>query len=123
MGGCARVCERERLDVINFEQPLIYLLYNQTNMLTKKQAEEIYMIKLSQHTRHSNELSPDYCQRSLRGKCSFVAKTYGVSPRSVRDIWNRYTWEEATCHLWRHEQAGAIKICETSSKKVIYELD
>ena len=86
-------------------------------MLTEKQAAEIYMLKLSQRTRHSNVLSPDRCMRSLRGKCGLVAKTYGVSPRSVRDIWNRYTWEEATCHLWENEQAGAIKISETFQKK------
>ena len=99
---------------------ILFRLKSSENMLTEKQAAEIYMLKLSQRTRHSNALSPDHCMRSLRGKCGLVAKTYGVSPRSVRDIWNRYTWEEATCHLWEHEQAGTIKISETflsSSRK------
>ena len=90
-------------------------------MLTEQQAVEIYSHKLSLHARRSNSQSSDTCLRSLRGKCGRVAKMFGVSPRAVRDIWNRYTWEEATCHLWEHEEEGAIKISETCSSSKVFD--
>lgn len=36
----------------------------------------------------------------LRGKASVIAKQYGVSPKTIRDIWNHKTWYEATFRLW-----------------------
>jgi hypothetical protein len=45
------------------------------------------------------------CKQALagsnaRGVSSQVALFYNVSPKTVRDIWNRITWKFATCHLW-----------------------
>ncbi|EKX36362.1 hypothetical protein GUITHDRAFT_165776 [Guillardia theta CCMP2712] len=35
---------------------------------------------------------------------TFIAKKYGVSSKTVRDIWNRRTWAEATKPLWTDEE-------------------
>ena len=58
-------------------------------MLTEQQAINIYHIKL----RH---LEDQKCKFSLRGMSGPVSKTYGVSARTIRDIWNRKTWTFAT---------------------------
>ena len=60
-----------------------------TPMLTEQQAINIYHIKL----RH---LEDQKCKLSLRGMSGPVSKTYGVSARTIRDIWNRKTWTFAT---------------------------
>ena len=41
--------------------------------------------------------------RSFRGQSEPVSKLFGVSSRTVRDIWNRRTWVFATKHLWACE--------------------
>jgi hypothetical protein len=28
---------------------------------------------------------------------------FDVSPKTIRDVWNRRTWQRATCHLWEEE--------------------
>ena len=66
-------------------------------LLTKQQATEIYMIgKLVRRM----GIDPMLGSRSAQ-----IAKTYGVSPKAIRDIWNRRTWQNETRHLWdKHEQ-------------------
>ena len=66
-------------------------------LLTKQQATEIYMIgKLVRHQ------GSDPMQGSRSAQ---IAKTYGVSSKAIRDIWNRRTWQNETRHLWdKHEQ-------------------
>ena len=72
-------------------------------ILNKKLAAEIYEQKLSIVTR----IAYDSCFKDLRalirGKSSKVSVKYGVSPKTVRDIWNRHTWTNATGHLWERE--------------------
>ena len=60
-------------------------------MLTEQQAIDIYHIKL----RH---LEDQKCKLSIRGMSGPVSKIYGVSARTIRDIWNRKTWAFATDH-------------------------
>jgi hypothetical protein len=36
----------------------------------------------------------------LRGQSAVVSKIYGVSAKTIRDIWNHKTWVDATLHLW-----------------------
>ena len=35
-----------------------------------------------------------------RGLSSRLAKKYGVSPKTIRDIWNRTSWTESTSKYW-----------------------
>ncbi|EKX44343.1 hypothetical protein GUITHDRAFT_109793 [Guillardia theta CCMP2712] len=34
-----------------------------------------------------------------------LGRRYGITPKAVRDIWNRRTWARATRHLWK-DKAG-----------------
>ena len=62
-------------------------------VLNEAQAIEIY-----QHRRtKSNSLG-------LEGSTAFLAKKYSVSPKTIRDIWNRRTWIEQTRHLWTDDE-------------------
>ena len=65
-------------------------------MLTITQAVEIYRMKLKWASQH------EVCmlKQSMRGMSIPVSKMFGVSPRAIRDIWNRRTWEHATADLW-----------------------
>ena len=57
-------------------------------ILTAEQAAEIYSLK-------------NFCLQGSkhRGYSLPIAKKYGVSPKTIRDIWNRQTWTFATVHL------------------------
>jgi hypothetical protein len=46
-----------------------------------------------------------------------VSKMFGVSPRAIRDIWNRRTWEHATADLWGLE--AFVEESEASSNEVL----
>jgi hypothetical protein len=48
---------------------------------------------------------PRSCDPSHSIKASDVAKKYKVSPKTIRDIWNRRTWTVETRHLWNSDEA------------------
>lgn len=75
-------------------------------MLTAELAEEIYRLKLQMRAAHGKHSSTDF-EASMRGKSGPLSKVYGVSARTIRDIWNRNTWAFATVHLWGKENYGA----------------
>jgi hypothetical protein len=56
-------------------------------ILTADQARMIYSLR-SESTAKNFEL------RSVAGKSSLVAELYGVSPKTIRDVWNRKTWTQ-----------------------------
>ena len=58
-------------------------------ILTADQARMIYSLR-SESTAQSFEL------RSVAGKSSLVAELYGVSPKTIRDVWNRKTWTQVS---------------------------
>ena len=72
--------------------------------LTESQAVEIYMLKMS--------IAVD--SQRLRGASPPIAVRFGVSSRTIRDIWNRKTWAFATKHLWHLESN-----CPDASMQVI----
>ena len=66
-------------------------------MLTEDAVLEIYRIKISfqeDQTLH---------HYSIRGKSGDISKIYGVSARTIRDIWSRRTWAYVTVKLWSQE--------------------
>ena len=65
-------------------------------LLSKEQAIEIYMV--GQAARDSG-IDPLQGGRSAQ-----MAKKYGVSPKAIRDIWNRRTWQSETKHLWAENE-------------------
>ena len=61
-------------------------------VLTDKEAFEIYKCKLSW----------DRCK--VKGRSVPVSLKFNVSPKTVRDIWTRRTWTNATKCLWPIEE-------------------
>lgn len=70
-------------------------------VLTSAQAKDIFAIRPSMD-------SPD--ARAARGRISESARSravgarYGISAKTVRDIWNRVTWTAATEPLWTDQE-------------------
>jgi hypothetical protein len=70
-------------------------------VLNKQFAAEIYSHKLALMTPTSFKECLQVSQ--LKGRSTKVALQYGVSAKTIRDIWNRKTWTDATFHLWKDE--------------------
>ena len=60
-------------------------------ILTQLQAAEIYEMKPAVSSRIAHQRSASQSR--------MVAERYGVSSKTVRDIWNKKTWIFATMHL------------------------
>ena len=73
-------------------------------MLSKLDAEDIYKTKISIMATMVGKVVPTNIRGLIRGKCNPVAAKYGVSSRTIRDIWNRKTWQYATQPLWQEEK-------------------
>jgi hypothetical protein len=64
-------------------------------------ATEIYKEKLALITPTSVESGlKDDARVKMKGKSVQVSAKYGVSAKTIRDIWNRRTWTDATSFLW-----------------------
>ena len=59
-------------------------------VLNSEQAIEIYKMK---------PFADSSTQIKIRGQSIPIAKTFGVSPKAIRDIWSVKTWAKATEHL------------------------
>jgi len=40
---------------------------------------------------------------------NFLAETYGVHPKTIRDIWNRDSWKVATKSLWTQDEINNVE--------------
>ncbi len=76
-------------------------------VLTPELAFEIYAQKLGLLMPRTFRSCIDV-SRLLRGKSSVVAMKYNVSPKTIRDIWNRKTWTSATFSLWERDYSLVI---------------
>ena len=54
--------------------------------MTEKEAVEIYLFR---KYRPGHKVST-----------AMLSRQYNVSPKAIRDIWNRRTWAPETQHLW-----------------------
>ena len=72
-----------------------------TVCLTEEQAIEIYQWKLDTVSEYIRLGEVDLSV--LKGKSLILSKVYEVSPKTIRDIWNRNTWIKATSSLWASE--------------------
>ena len=73
-------------------------------MLCEAQVLEIYKLKISIMHNLSVCFKAGNAGQCIRGKNIPVARRYGVSPRAIRDIWNRKTWAYVTHQLWFMEK-------------------
>ncbi len=67
-------------------------------MLHESDAIILYLLKIDASTNN----------QSKRGRSGPISKLFGVSARTVRDIWNRKTWAYATKHLWACEDSFGL---------------
>jgi hypothetical protein len=58
-------------------------------ILTTEQARSIYLLRSASSAEGSLALS-------VAGKSSLVAELFGVSPKTIRDVWNRKTWTQVS---------------------------
>ncbi len=82
-------------------------------MLTPDQAIAIYMAKLN-----LAPSDPSNIGSTLRGLSLCVSKQFGVSPRAIRDIWNRRSWGHTTFDLWDQEKKS-VTARESFSSQVL----
>ena len=76
-------------------------------VLSVGQAKEIYGLRFLASTSAS---APNaHGQLEEVSNCVLLAGKYGVSSKTIRDIWNRKTWVNATQHLFDQEQASQIE--------------
>ena len=73
------------------------------SLLSEKDAIEIYQYRKAAV---NSSAMRDAC---LHGKSSAVAEKYKISPKTVRDIWNRRTWIQETRHLWSEDEKPMIR--------------
>eukprot|EP00291_Cryptomonas_curvata_P013449 CAMPEP_0172184708 /NCGR_PEP_ID=MMETSP1050-20130122/19733_1 /TAXON_ID=233186 /ORGANISM="Cryptomonas curvata, Strain CCAP979/52" /LENGTH=262 /DNA_ID=CAMNT_0012858551 /DNA_START=163 /DNA_END=948 /DNA_ORIENTATION=+ len=67
-------------------------------ILTADQARNIYLLR-------SASTAEGPAATSVSGKSSLVAELFGVSPKTIRDVWNRKTWTQVTRSLWSEGEA------------------
>ena len=58
-------------------------------ILTAEQARTIYQMR-------SVSTAEDSTACSVAGKSSLVSEMFGVSPKTIRDVWNRKTWTQVS---------------------------
>ena len=75
-------------------------------LLTEIQAIEIYKCRRNKMATESISMST-----------ATLAKKYAVSPKTIRDIWNRRTWTQETRHLWTDDEHAMIR-CARSKKEL-----
>ena len=68
--------------------------------LTEEQVIEIYNLR-PQYGRQGR------LRRGSMLRCKTIAPRYGVTPKTIRDIWCGRTWPQTTEHLWTDEERAA----------------
>mmetsp|Transcript_26809 Transcript_26809/g.70411 ORF Transcript_26809/g.70411 Transcript_26809/m.70411 type:complete len:91 (+) Transcript_26809:102-374(+) len=69
-------------------------------ILNQKQAIEIYEHMIQILGSNRAKFSAEFRKRKIRGESSRIASKYGVTAKTIRDIWNRRSWSNATNSLW-----------------------
>ena len=77
---------------------------SQRCVLFVSQAREIYKFKFLASTSLSTLDAQG--QHEEISNCTLLAAKYGVSSKTIRDIWNRKTWVSATDHLIDQKQVS-----------------
>ena len=69
-------------------------------ILSGSLAAEIYMEKLALIAPTTFESCVKDWRIIMKGKSAKLSAKYGVSAKTIRDIWNRRTWTDSTRALW-----------------------
>ena len=84
------------------DQVVLQIFQMPLSNINQGQALEIYERKLSLMKATREEL-PCAKAAQMKKECLFLAKRYLVSPKSIREVWNRRTWVICTSTLWEEE--------------------
>ncbi len=84
-------------------------------VLNETAAIEIYRCKLNFRLPDSFKSSLQTVQTRAKGQSAQVADRFGVSPKTIRDIWNRRTWATTTAHLWSQDEDFKCSLASTRS--------
>ena len=87
--------------------------------LISTQVLHIYMYKLQLlHASTFKACLQDVDSR-LKGQSKWFAPMFGVSSKTVRDIWNRRTWTQTTGVLWAQEDVlrGALPLFPSATPR------
>ena len=91
----------------NRPMPSVLLLENQPMRsritLNDHRAAEIYQCKIELLQTFAPFRAPSAL---LKGQSMRISYMFDVSPKTIRDVWNRLTWQSATRHLWTKEDVG-----------------
>ncbi len=111
-----------------FFEPMTAMAYNSSSkemakkhprILCKENAVEIYQQKIDIlsmfNSKNTHRVAIDLVD-PLKGRSLDISFSFGVSPKTVRDIWNRRTWQYATCHLWSTDDAFCMLNSQTSRR-------
>ena len=106
---CGELTEKRTFHTMLFLQTLSWITschaqeYKQLYVLSASQASQIYQLKFMAST---SALDPNTPGQEVSYSILLAAQ-YGVSSKTIRDIWNRKTWIHATQPLFDQEQAGS----------------
>ncbi len=79
-------------------------------------AAEIYMEKLALVAPTTFESCLKDWRVIMKGKSAKLSAKYGVSAKTIRDIWNRRTWTDATSPLWNiRSRMQEVSVCSCIS--------
>ena len=78
-------------------------IFRRNAVLDERVAAEIYSHKLKLLSPTSFKSCFEPVKIRMRGESTRLCLHYGVSSKTIRDIWNRRSWAEATIHLWKSE--------------------
>ena len=92
-------------------------------VLSSPQVIEIYKHKLRLLRPSTFESCLQSAESRIKGQSVPVASLFGVSPKTVRDIWNRRTWAHATNFLWDHEESSKLEGAPGGGSKVVRTLN
>ena len=90
-------------------------------VLSSPQVIEIYKHKLRLLRPSTFESCLQSAESRIKGQSVPVANLFGVSPKTVRDIWNRRTWAYATNFLWAQEEISKLEGAPGGGSKVVRE--
>ncbi len=110
------LCSRETTEQtqrVFLKAPLSEKMHSKNRIvLNNELAVEIYKCKLAFVAPSSSIACFQSLERRARGQSALISSRFGVSPKTIRDIWNHKTWAHATNHLWSHSENGCYSLYE-----------
>jgi len=79
-------------------------------VLSQSDAVAIYQYKLARMVSSTYNPTLHGIKYELRGKSSRLGDKYGVSPKTIRDIWTHRSWREVTRPYWRKDPVNVVDL-------------